>query len=55
MTPVHSVVVHDTAERLSALAPAEADLVEAGKIAVLTTEIGTELRVDVELATPAEK
>jgi valyl-tRNA synthetase len=55
MTPVDRVVVHDTAERLAALARAEADLVEAGKIAALTTEIGTELRVEVELAPPAEK
>jgi hypothetical protein len=55
MTPVDRVVVHDTAERLAALARAHADLVEAGKIAALTTEIGTELRVDVELAPPAEK
>jgi len=49
-TPVARVVVHDTAERLAALARAESDLLEAGKIAELTTEIGAELRVEVELA-----
>jgi valyl-tRNA synthetase len=49
-TPVVRVVVHDTAERLAALASAKSDLREAGKIESLTTEIGTELRVDVELA-----
>jgi valyl-tRNA synthetase len=53
MTPVERVVVHDTADRLAALATADADLREAGKIAELTTEVGTELRVDVELAPPA--
>ena len=52
MTPVTQVVVHDTAERLAALARAESDLREAGKIAKLSTEIGTELRVEVELAPP---
>ena len=52
MTPVVRVVVHDTAERLAAIARAEADLREAGKIAELSTEIATELRVEVELAPP---
>jgi valyl-tRNA synthetase len=51
-TPAERVVVHDTAERLAALAPAAADLREAGKIVVLTTEVGPELRVEVELAPP---
>ena len=37
---------------LAALARAEPDLREAGKIAALTTEIGAELRVEVELAPP---
>ncbi len=51
-TPAERVVVHDTAERLAALAPAESDLREAGKIVLLTTEVGSELRVEVELAPP---
>jgi valyl-tRNA synthetase len=51
-TPVERVEVHDTAERLAALAPAEPDLREAGKILVLTTEVAPELRVEVELAPP---
>jgi len=51
-TPVDRVVVHDTPERLAALARAESDLCDAGKIAALKTEIGTELRVEVELAPP---
>jgi len=51
-TPVDRVVVHDTPERLAALARAESDLCDAGKIAALTTEIGAELRVEVELAPP---
>ena len=49
-TPVDRVVVHDTPERLAALASAESDLRDAGKIVTLTTEIGAELRVEVELA-----
>ena len=52
MTPVTHVVVHDTAERLAALLRAEPDLREAGKIAKLSTEVGAELRVEVELAPP---
>jgi valyl-tRNA synthetase len=52
MTPVRQVIVHDTPERLAALRRAESDLCEAGKIAKLSTEIGTELRVEVELAPP---
>jgi valyl-tRNA synthetase len=51
-TPAVRVVVHDTAERLAALARAESDLCEAGKIGSLTTEIGAELRVEVQLAPP---
>jgi valyl-tRNA synthetase len=52
MTPVDRVIVHDTADRVAALARAEPDLCEAGKIVSLTTAIGTELRVEVELAPP---
>jgi len=52
MTPVTRVVVHDRAERLEAIARAEADLREAGKIAELSTAIASELRVEVELAPP---
>ena len=52
MTPVKQVVVHDSDVRLAALARAEADLREAGKIAALATEPGTELRVEVELSPP---
>jgi valyl-tRNA synthetase len=51
-TPAERVVVHDTAVRLAALAPAAADLREAGKIVALTTELAPELRVEVELAPP---
>jgi valyl-tRNA synthetase len=51
-TPADRVVVHDTAERLAALARAESDLREAGKIVTLTTEVGPEFRVEVELAPP---
>ncbi len=50
MTPVARVVVHDTPERLAALRLADPDLREAGKIAALATEIGAQLRVEVELA-----
>jgi valyl-tRNA synthetase len=54
ITPVDRAVVHDTAERLRALASAEPDLREAGKIVALATEIAAELRVDVELAPPEQ-
>ena len=52
MTPVQSVVVHDTEQRLAAVARAEPDLREAGKIAALSTGSATELRVEVTLAPP---
>ena len=52
MTPVDRVVVHDTAERLTALALAASDVREAGKIAGLETVTAPELRVEVELAAP---
>jgi len=52
ITPVQQVVVHDTADRLAALAQAQGDLCEAGKIAALSTADRPELRVDVELAPP---
>jgi valyl-tRNA synthetase len=51
-TPVRQVVVRDTADRLAALARAQGDLCEAGKIAALSTADGAELRVEVELAPP---
>ncbi len=54
ITPVRQVVVHDTADRLAALARAEGDLCEAGKIATLSTADGAELRVEVELAPPED-
>ncbi len=52
ITPVREVVVHDTAERLAALARAESDLREAGKIAALSTADSAALRVEVELVPP---
>jgi valyl-tRNA synthetase len=52
-TPADRVVVHDTGERLAALAHAESDLREAGKIVTLTTQVASEFRVEVELA-PAD-
>jgi valyl-tRNA synthetase len=51
-TPADRVVVHDTAERLAALALADSDLREAGKIGELVTEEAPELRVEVVLAPP---
>jgi valyl-tRNA synthetase len=54
MTPVTQVVVRDTAVRLAAIGRAESDLADAGKIAKLSTEIGTGLEVEVELAPPDE-
>src|SRR5262249_14670700 len=52
ITPVRQVVVHDTAERLAALARAQGELGEAGKIEQVSTAEAAELRVDVELAPP---
>jgi len=52
VTPVRQVVVHDTSERLAALACAQSDVCEAGKIEALSTVEAAELRVDVELAPP---
>jgi hypothetical protein len=54
ITPVRLVVVHDRADRLAALAQAEGDLREAGKIAALSTADGPELRVEVELVPPED-
>jgi valyl-tRNA synthetase len=51
-TPADRVVVHDTAERLAALALAGSDLREAGKIRELATAEAAELRVEVVLAPP---
>ena len=48
--PVSRVVVHDTAERLSALALGEGDLLEAGTIERIETVEAEELAVEVELA-----
>jgi valyl-tRNA synthetase len=48
--PVSRVVVHDTAERLSALALGEGDLLEAGTIERIETVAAEELAVEVELA-----
>jgi len=52
VTPVRQVVVHDTPARLAALASAQSDVCEAGKIAEFSTTEAAELRVDVELAPP---
>jgi len=52
-TPARRVHVRDTPERLAALAQAEADLREAGKIAELTTEAGDTFSVTTELEPPA--
>jgi valyl-tRNA synthetase len=49
--PVERVVVRDTAERVDALERARADLVEAGSVAELVSEVG-EPTVNVTLATP---
>jgi valyl-tRNA synthetase len=48
--PVARVVVHDTAERLSALELGEDDLRQAGAIARIDTVVAEELAVEVELA-----
>jgi valyl-tRNA synthetase len=48
--PVSRVVVHDTAERLSALALGEGDLLEAGTIERIETAEAEEFAVEVELA-----
>jgi valyl-tRNA synthetase len=54
ITPVDRVLVHDTAERLAALARAEPDVRAAGKIIAFQTDTATELRVEVELAPPTD-
>ena len=51
-TPVVRAVVRDTPERLAALAKAESDVREAGKIELLETEEAAELSVTVELEPP---
>jgi valyl-tRNA synthetase len=52
-TPVTVVVVHDTADRLAALARAEADVREAGVVdGEWRTREGDALAVEVELAPP---
>jgi valyl-tRNA synthetase len=48
--PVSRVVVHDTAERLSALVLGEGDLLEAGTIERIETAEAEEFAVEVELA-----
>jgi valyl-tRNA synthetase len=47
---VARVVVHDSPERLAALARAEADVREAGRVADLATEVSDAFAVEVELA-----
>ena len=47
---VARVVVRDTAERLAALAEAEGDVREAGRVADLVREEAAEFAVEVELA-----
>ena len=47
---VARVLVRDTADRLAALAAAEGDVREAGRVAELTTEEGDTFSVDVVLA-----
>ena len=47
--PVARVCVTDTAERLAALEAARTDVCDAGKIAELDTQVGTELTVRAEL------
>jgi hypothetical protein len=47
---VARVVVHDTPEKLAALARAEADVREAGRVADLATEVSDAFAVEVELA-----
>ncbi len=54
-TDVLSAVVRDTPERLAALALAETDVREAGRIQELITEPATEFELTVELAPPEEK
>lgn len=49
-TPAVRVVVHDTEERLAALAKAESDVREAGKVQVLECVPADDLTVSVELA-----
>jgi valyl-tRNA synthetase len=47
---VSSTVVRGTPQQLAALDAARADVMEAGRIAELRTEVGDELTVDVTLA-----
>jgi valyl-tRNA synthetase len=51
--PVARVVVHDTAERLSALELGLGDLLQAGSIEALEPVVAEELAVRVELAQQA--
>ncbi len=51
-TPATRVLVRDSADRLAALAQAERDVCEAGKIVLLECAAGAELSVTVELAAP---
>ena len=53
-TPARRVVVHDTPERLAALALADGDVREAGKIAELVTEPAQTFAVTVELEPPTD-
>ena len=49
---VTRVVVHDTAERLAALAAALDDVREAGRVAEVETVVDTTPSIEVELAEP---
>jgi valyl-tRNA synthetase len=51
-TPVKRALVCDTAERLEALREVQDDVMEAGKIALLETEVADALSVEVELDEP---
>ena len=51
--PVRSVLVRDTAPRLAALELARGDLLDAGRIETLESEVGDELTVEVALAAEA--
>jgi valyl-tRNA synthetase len=53
-SPAQRVVVHDSADRLAALALSESDVRMAGRIEDLATEVGEPFAVNVELAPPDE-
>ena len=51
-TPVERLVVRDTADHLTALRTAEADLVSSGFVQHLVTEVSDTFGVEVQLAPP---